>query len=67
MLNVPRCTRVAAYWDGYFASRAAPLGRVPAHVVHAAFYSFAEGEAARHIPSANSQAVVSFSVLTVGY
>jgi hypothetical protein len=40
------------YWDGYFASRAAPLGRVPAQVVHAAFYSFAEGEAARHIPSA---------------
>ena len=34
------------------ASRAAPLGRVPAEVVHAAFYSFAEGEAARHIPSA---------------
>jgi hypothetical protein len=25
------------YWDGYFASRAAPLGRVPAQVVHAAF------------------------------
>jgi hypothetical protein len=25
---------------------------VPAEVVHAAFYSFAEGEAARHIPSA---------------
>ncbi|MFG1926485.1 MarR family transcriptional regulator [Cryptosporangium sp. NPDC048952] len=40
------------YWDGYFASRAAPLGRVSAEVVHAAFYSFAEGEAARHIPSA---------------
>ncbi|GAA4930068.1 hypothetical protein EV188_101320 [Actinomycetospora succinea] len=40
------------YWDGYFASRAAPLGRVPAAVVHAAFYSFADGEAARHIPSA---------------
>ncbi len=40
------------YWDGYFASRAAPLGRVPAEVVHAAFYSFAEGEAARHIPGA---------------
>jgi hypothetical protein len=40
------------YWDGYFASRAAPLGRVPAQVVHAAFYNFAEGEAARHIPSA---------------
>jgi hypothetical protein len=28
------------------------LGRVPAQVVHAAFYSFADGEAARHIPSA---------------
>ncbi len=40
------------YWDGYFASRAAPLGRVQAQVVHAAFYSFADGEAARHIPSA---------------
>jgi hypothetical protein len=38
------------YWDGYFAGRAAPLGRVPAEVVHAALYSFAEGEAARHIP-----------------
>src|ERR1700744_6617312 len=38
------------YWDGYFASRAAPLGRVPSQVVHAAFYSFADGEAARHIP-----------------
>jgi hypothetical protein len=40
------------YWDGYFASRAAPLGRAPAEVVHAAFYSFADGEVARHIPSA---------------
>ncbi|MDX8140930.1 MarR family transcriptional regulator [Lentzea sp. BCCO 10_0061] len=40
------------YWDGYFASRAAQLGRVPAEVVHAAFYNFADGEAARHIPSA---------------
>jgi hypothetical protein len=38
------------YWDGYFAGRAAPLGRVPAAVVHAIFYNFAEGEAARHIP-----------------
>jgi len=38
------------YWDGYFAGRAAPLGQVPAEVVHAAFYSFAPGEAARHIP-----------------
>ncbi|GAA1976807.1 hypothetical protein GCM10009798_42520 [Nocardioides panacihumi] len=38
------------YWDGYFAGRAAPLGRVPAEVVDAAFYSFAAGEVARHIP-----------------
>ena len=38
------------YWDGYFAGRAAPLGRVPAEVVHAAFYNFGDGEAARHIP-----------------
>jgi hypothetical protein len=38
------------YWDGYFAGRAAPLGRAPAEVVHAAFYNFAEGEVARHIP-----------------
>lgn len=38
------------YWDGYFAGRAAPLGPVPAAVVHAVFYNFAEGEAARHIP-----------------
>jgi hypothetical protein len=40
------------YWDGYFAARAAGLGRVSAEVVDAAFYSFAPGEVARHIPSA---------------
>ncbi|TCC47686.1 MarR family transcriptional regulator [Kribbella capetownensis] len=38
------------YWDGYFAGRAAPLGRVSAEVVHAIFYNFAAGEVARHIP-----------------
>ena len=38
------------YWDGYFAGRAAPLGRAPAAVVHAIFYNFADGEVARHIP-----------------
>ncbi len=38
------------YWDGYFAGRAAPLGAVPAEVVHAIFYNFAPGEVARHIP-----------------
>jgi hypothetical protein len=37
-------------WDCYFAGRAAPLGRVPAEVVHAVFYNFADGEVARHIP-----------------
>ena len=38
------------YWDTYFAGRAAPLGFVPAEVVHALFYNFAPGEVARHIP-----------------
>jgi Helix-turn-helix family len=38
------------YWDGYFAGRAAPLGRVQAEVVHAIFYNFADGEVSRHIP-----------------
>ncbi|WP_420704704.1 SCO6745 family protein [Kutzneria chonburiensis] len=38
------------FWDGYFAGRAAPLGLVPAEVVHAVFYNFADGEVARHIP-----------------
>lgn len=38
------------YWDGYFAGRSAPLGVAPAEVVHAAFYNFADGEVARHIP-----------------
>lgn len=38
------------YWDGYFAGRSAPLGRVPAEVVDAAFYSFGPGEVARHLP-----------------
>ena len=38
-------------WDAYFAGRAAPLGcDVPAAVVHALFYNFADGEVARHIP-----------------
>src|SRR5689334_14536502 len=38
------------YWDGYFAGRSAPLGRVPAEVVDAAFYSFGPGAVARHVP-----------------
>ncbi|MGC4111315.1 MAG: MarR family transcriptional regulator [Nocardioides sp.] len=39
------------YWDGYFAGRSAPLGQVPAEVVHATFYNFGPGEVARHIPN----------------
>ncbi len=38
------------YWDGYFAGRAAPLGKAPAEVVDAVFYNFADGEVARHVP-----------------
>lgn len=41
---------LATVWDAYFAGRAAPLGRTSAEVVHALFYNFADGEAARHIP-----------------
>ncbi|WP_139983317.1 SCO6745 family protein [Nocardioides litoris] len=41
---------LSSYWDGYFAARAAPLGRPPAEVVDAIFYSFAPGEVARHVP-----------------
>lgn len=41
---------LTTYWDGYFAGRSAPLGRVPAEVVDAAFYSFGPGEVARHVP-----------------
>ena len=39
------------YWPGYFASRAAPLGRVPAEVVDALFYNFVPGEVAACIPA----------------
>ena len=50
----PNATMLAlgftSFWDTYFAGRAAPLGRVPAEVVDALFYSFAPGEVARHIP-----------------
>ncbi|EGD56815.1 SCO6745 family protein [Gordonia neofelifaecis] len=38
------------FWDAYFAGRAAALGTAPAEVVDAAFYNFADGEVARHIP-----------------
>ncbi len=40
------------FWMGYFASRAAPLGTVPAEVVAAAFYNFHPDMVARAIPDA---------------
>ncbi|MGH3223070.1 MAG: SCO6745 family protein, partial [Streptosporangiaceae bacterium] len=38
------------FWRGYFAGRAAPLGRVSAAVVTASFFGFAPGMVARAIP-----------------
>jgi hypothetical protein len=38
------------FWSGYFAARAAPLGRVGAGPVSAAFYNFAPAMVARAVP-----------------
>src|SRR5215469_11770901 len=40
------------FWMGYFASRAAALGPVPAEVVAATFYNFHPRMVARSIPDA---------------
>ncbi|NGN95262.1 hypothetical protein G5C66_21300 [Nocardioides sp. KC13] len=40
------------YWMGYFAARSAPLGAVPAEVVHAVFYNFALSHVSRALPDA---------------
>ncbi|MEU6134704.1 hypothetical protein [Nocardioides sp. NPDC047086] len=40
------------YWMGYFAARSAPLGAVPAEVVHAVFYNFAIEHVSRALPDA---------------
>ena len=40
------------FWMGYFASRAAPLGPVPAEVVTATFFNFHPSMVARAIPDA---------------
>jgi len=40
------------FWMGYFASRAAPLGLVPAEVVTATFFNFHPAMVARAIPDA---------------
>ncbi len=39
-------------WQGYFASRSAPLGRVPGEVVVATFYGFSPGLVLAAIPAA---------------
>jgi hypothetical protein len=38
------------FWSGYFAARAAPLGRVGAGAVRAAFFNFHPGMVARAVP-----------------
>lgn len=38
------------FWRGYFATRAAPLGRVGSEVVTACFYNFAPGMVRRAVP-----------------
>lgn len=40
------------FWMGYFAGRAAPMGRVPAELVHAVFHNFSFDHVARAIPDA---------------
>ena len=40
------------FWMGYFAGRAAPLGRVPAEVVTAVFYNFSPAHVGRALPDA---------------
>jgi hypothetical protein len=40
------------YWMGYFAQRSAPLGEVPAEVVHALFYNFGWERVSGAVPDA---------------
>lgn len=40
------------YWMGYFAARSAPLGTVPAEMVHAVFYNFAFSHVSRALADA---------------
>jgi hypothetical protein len=42
---------VRGFWNGYFATRAAPLGAVGAEVVTAVFYNFAPQFVARRVPA----------------
>jgi hypothetical protein len=45
-----RETGLRGFWSGYFAGRAAPLGRVEAGPVHAAFCNFQPGMVAKAVP-----------------
>ncbi|SEG61634.1 hypothetical protein SAMN04489712_107230 [Thermomonospora echinospora] len=47
-----RAVGLRGYWMGYFGSRAAPLGPVPAGVVEATFYNFHPAMVRRAIPDA---------------
>jgi hypothetical protein len=42
---------ISGFWRGYFATRAAPFGRVGPEVVTASFYNFAPSMVARALPS----------------
>ena len=46
-----RETGLRGFWAGYFAARAAPLGRVGAGVVSAAFFNFRPDMVARAVPA----------------
>ncbi|TGD88501.1 hypothetical protein BayCH28_12325 [Mycolicibacterium sp. CH28] len=39
------------FWRGYFATRSAPLGQVPAEVVGAVFYNFSAERVAKAVPA----------------
>ncbi len=51
-LDALRDAGYKGFWMGYFAGRAAPLGAVPAEVVIATFYNFAESRVRRALPDA---------------
>ncbi|MEU7864380.1 hypothetical protein [Nonomuraea sp. NPDC049141] len=50
--SVSAAAGLKGFWMGYFASRSAALGAVPADVVTAVFYNFAPARVARAIPDA---------------
>jgi len=51
-LEAARKTGLRGFWMGYFASRVAPLGALPAPAVEAMTYGFAPGMVSRAIPDA---------------